>query len=735
MMRPHQVLLLIMLLVAGTSRAQSSASVLTTGNGYGFQLFDTTKQRITGFLEHPYRYLRPAQDPRQDGIGRRNLAFDFYFGVGNSWLSETGRSSTEYLDQSHIIHVTHSLPSGSADSYYFSPFDFPGNAMVAMLHAPHAERVYALFNFHLGDGDPNQPNANSENLRRIDALNAIVETGPGGGATIYLPLSPLLHIDHVDGYGKVKRGQTLADNPVGAGNDQVPVFAATVDAENNFAVAVLYVDDASTADAVAGNFSAWVAQRRPGALLSDARREFESWRVTPPSKVWCSDAERALWRQSEAVLRMAQVREPNTASRRSFGMMLAALPPGEWHTGWVRDGSYATVALARMGHFTEAKHALNFFVNAGPVGQYANLVNGQGYLVSVCRYFGNGAEEADYSGQATPNVEIDGWGLVLWAARQYVEAAQDSAWLSESTQSGKTVYEALQSGVAQPIEANIEDRGIARADSSIWEVHDQNRQHFAYTSLALARGLCDFSRLATLQRRVDDAAHFGQLAQVVKEATQLDFTDEAGALGSSLESLANAAHHDAAVVEAINWDLLSVDDRRATATINSLSSLRVASGGWKRNQANLSDYDNNEWLFVDFSASRALRRLGRINEADYQLSRIATAASAQSNLLPELYNALPQNGPIGAYTGAVPMVGYGAAAWISSLLDRGGFIEPQDCQANPAPPSLYLACRDDQPPVVMPMPDPKLDGCGFIAGAASFGDLLLVFLLIGRRRR
>src|SRR5262245_33744341 len=54
---------------------------LTTGNGHGFQVFDVNKNRITSFLEHPYRYLRPQADPQSDGVGRRNLAWDVFLGL------------------------------------------------------------------------------------------------------------------------------------------------------------------------------------------------------------------------------------------------------------------------------------------------------------------------------------------------------------------------------------------------------------------------------------------------------------------------------------------------------------------------------------------------------------------------------------------------------------------------------------------------------------------------------
>ena len=87
---------------------------------------------------------------------------------------------------------------------------------------------------------------------------------------------------------------------------------------------------------------------------------------------------------------MGQVREPNIPGRRNNGMVLASLPPGEWHSGWVRDAVYGIVALARSGHHAEAKAALDFFLNAEPVGKYKSYVRNQDYRVSVVRYFGTG---------------------------------------------------------------------------------------------------------------------------------------------------------------------------------------------------------------------------------------------------------------------------------------------------------------------------------------------------------
>jgi hypothetical protein len=55
------------------------------------------------------------------------------------------------------------------------------------------------------------------------------------------------------------------------------------------------------------------------------------------------------------------------------------------------------------------------------------------------------------------------------------------------------------------------------------------------------------------------------------------------------------------------------------------------------------------------------------------LNRIVNKAAADHNIVPEMYVALPCRlfpGKIGDPTGALPMVGYGAGAFVLHLLGR-----------------------------------------------------------------
>jgi GH15 family glucan-1,4-alpha-glucosidase len=658
---------------------QRTYSFLTTGNGHGFQIYDADRHRITQFLEHPYRYLRPRSDPKSDGVGRRNLAYDVYFGVkapgGSGWLADKA-DEPSYLEETNVIHVKTPAFGVTAESYFFSPFDYEGNAMIALLHAPGASDGYFLLNFHMGVGDTS-PDANGEGLR-AGPDGSIVETGPGGGAMVYVPLSPQSRGDCRDVFARGSSGQDLGSDVTCSGNDVVAGVQTKLDGDGWMAVAVQFVENPSDADAAVAALRTWAGAKKPDAILAGTLAEWNSWRKPPAAGVVRNDDELKVWRQSETTLRMGQSREPNRPGRKNHGMVLASLPPGEWHSGWVRDAVYGIVALARMGHTKEAKDGLEFFFNAEPVGKFKSYVSNQDYRVSVVRYFGTGEEEADYSGQPTPNIETDGWGLVLWGARQYVDAANDLAWLDAPTREG-TVYETLRYGIAKPIEGNMESNGIMKADSSIWEVHDANKRHFAYTTMTAIRGLCDLGAVAQKGNK-PEAQKYRDLSAKMRKTFLEAFVDPQGAIGGSLEELSTGRYTDAAVAEVFTWNILGdFKSTQATATLDLLEKLRVDSGGYKRNDDGLSSYDNNEWILVDLRIANAQWRAGRTAAADGVVAGIVQKARINFDVLPELYNAVPQDGQVGKYTGSIPMVGYGGGAYVMTLLDRAGIIEPNDC--------------------------------------------------------
>ncbi len=143
----------------------------------------------------------------------------------------------------------------------------------------------------------------------------------------------------------------------------------------------------ATDPASAPGASAWVAAERVG---------WDAWHraETPPPAL--SPLRLALYRQSTAVLRMAECTEPGPAD----GEIVASLPPGDRNRAWVRDACYAIAALAASGHAAEARRGLDFLLFRGEAGTYVRVVQGgrdfgvgRPYGISVRRYDGAGREE------------------------------------------------------------------------------------------------------------------------------------------------------------------------------------------------------------------------------------------------------------------------------------------------------------------------------------------------------
>jgi GH15 family glucan-1,4-alpha-glucosidase len=663
---------------------RTSFFTLPTGNGHGFQVFDTRVGRMITLLDHPYRFLRRNADERKDGIERRNLLESLRAGFesesGPSWFEGPGLNA-EYVDQSGILRVS----DGKREAVFFSPYGLEANALVMLWRQrDRSGRAVASLSFHLGGHAVAREYWNPPNeVVRIPGGEAIrlaheprqhwVETGRGQGSMMYVPLQPGTS-------GSCEQASCSGENVV------LQVHApASQDGWSGMLIA--YAEDPGEVGAALDRIHGWLGRTSGAGLLAETRAEWRRWRKPVPREIrFRNQAERKVWLQSEAVLRMSQVREPNLRGagmlRVNHGMILASLAPGHWTTGWVRDGMYATVALARMGHFTEARSSLDFILNAEPVGKFKSYVDGYPYRVSVTRYYGNGEEEGDYSDQKTPNVETDGWGLYLWAARQYLESSGDVKWLEQSTRNG-TVYQALLDGVARAIEGQLEPagalEGIMKPDSSIWEVHQENARHFAYTTMAAARGLCDFAWIAGKAGDSRNAAHFERLAEKVRLAFLRSFTVPEGHLVAAVER-SRETDLDTALAEAFGFEVIQdFSSPVAVKTFEHLQKMRLPTGGYYR-VAGESTYQTNEWPFIDLRMAGVFLRMKRRAPAEALVQRLVQVAALNHHLLPELLIANRREGQIGDFQGSNPMVGYGAGAFHLALLERDGSTASTSCK-------------------------------------------------------
>jgi GH15 family glucan-1,4-alpha-glucosidase len=666
---------------------------LITSNGFAAASYSRAAKRIDTFLEHPYRFAQP-NNPAVTNLcftadESRNLAFDTYYGVRTGdataqtgvWLPELALDEAGYLPGTGIIHTTQhagTAPGLQVETWNFMPMAIADPVLVQVLRvtnnsaAPVSVAPYALFNFHLGVANGGRsPDSNGENAVWDATRHAFYEWGPRPphGTMAYVAITPEAHRTVSGGndsaYSALHNVADLDDNALTPAptSDVVPAFqwGATMLKPGDsvlIATAALWALDENAAPHV-DKVLAWVKQRDPMALVTGEQAAWNSWHTAPP--VGLTSDQQNLWRQSAAFLRMAQVREPG----RGHGQILASLPPGlgdinaQWNISWVRDMAYATAALARTGHLSEAFDAINFQVGAGP-GRRTNEV-GKPYRISATRYFGNGDEECDCNANG-PNIEFDGFGLFLWSVGEYVRGGGDVAAI-------KTLWPVISTEVADVLVSLISDDGTIKPDSSIWEVHWNGQQrHFTYTSLAAARGLADAAEVATKLGETEAASRYLAASQRVRDALVHTRTDSTGVLAQSEEQLAAGSKYiDAATVEAVNWGLIDPAKTVASATLAAIQkNLRVASGmGFMRNQDG-AWYDSQEWVFVDLRLVPALQAQGDTADAAVLLAWVEGQALANDFHIAELHDPMT-----GQYEGSIPMIGFGAGAY---LLARTGVM-------------------------------------------------------------
>lgn len=376
------------------------------------------------------------------------------------------------------------------------------------------------------------------------------------------------------------------------------------------------------------------------------RRQIASARL--PANL--SPAERDLCEQSLSLLKMAQVAEQDDPAAR--GQIVASLPPGGWNICWLRDGVYSILALNQVGWHQEARRALTFYLTA-QAGEYVHcLWKGDDlglqvpYRLTVCRYFGLGREESD-SNDDGPNIELDGMGLFLIAFSDYVTRSGDRAFL-------KQWQATVDREVADALLAQVAPNGLIRAESGPWEMHLPGRQH-AWTSIVSSAGLRDYGRLTGQQRYLEAAA--GLQSAVLRELVYQDTLVKGFA---EAEKPSVRDFYDGGTIEGFNLGVLPRELFPSYLKAYT-EALRISP---ERGFARLNNpgwYTWSEWPFLSLRFA--------LYDGDRTLvDRITLYARRNFNLIPELYERDGEN-----YGGAIPMVGYGAGAY---LLTISGLTRP-----------------------------------------------------------
>ena len=626
-------------LFAGASLVASlpaAASHMVTGNGFGFAVVLPEIGTVSKFYAHPYCFTQhDPENPLNEGIENANFIQELTWSSGGAQTA-----STEYEEDSQVIHVHSSDGEGTV----FMPFGLQHAALVIDWESGSEK---AQGGWHV---EWNRPVKSQKTVRLFGREFVRLKFEGIPESLLLIPL------DHQQAMPE-QPGQDLAGGR---------------------AWALVSLEDDDEMEATIREFNRWRAGLSPRDLAKREIAEIEHWRVKPTVH-FTDEKERHLWRQSEVLLRMAQSREPNRPGRYNNGLIVAALPDGLWFTPWVRDMAYATLALARMGHRDEARAALLAYFNAQPTGVMRAETRDADYQVSVVRYFGDGSEEPFFTGEGVPNIEFDDWGLVLSVLGEYEKQYHDSSLLSVPTYRGR-LYESARDFVVKPLLANLDPIGqgsIVSADTSIWEEHQKDKKHFAFSTAMAIVGLKNFAEVA--HNEDNEATRTNVLNQValLEQGFNTAFI-RGGKLRGTMEA-EEKNDIDGALLPIINLGLVK-DSGVVRDTIERMELLKVASGGYRRVQSNYTDpaifeywYERQEFLFVDFNLAEVYRRLGRNADADAILKRIVLKAAADHNLIPEMYVALPCQlfpGELGDPTGALPIVGYGSGAYILHILQR-----------------------------------------------------------------
>ena len=614
----------------------AAATDLVTGNGFGFAVVSPATATVSKFYAHPYRFVRPdPTKPLSEGVPTAN----FIKRLG--WVGpHNHRFATEYDADSQVIRAR----SSAGTQFFFMPFGLRRAALVIDAQSPRAAAGEWRVDW--------SRSVRTRRVVRVAGQDVTLLKFAGIEAPLLLvPLEP-------GRAGVAAAGQDLAASPAW--------LLISLASGDTLAQTVREVDR-------------WRAGLRPRELVKREIAQLERWRVKPPAGL--TDKERHLWRQSEVMLRMAQSREPNRPGRYGNGLIVASLPDGAWFTPWVRDMAWATVALARMGHRAEARAALLAYFNARPTGKMRAQTGGAEYQISVVRYFGNGAEEPFFTREGSTNIELDDWGEALWALGEYMRRYHDHALLAARTYRGP-LYRSARDDVVKPLLNNLDPYHgglIVAADTSIWEERQKDKKHFAFSTAAAIVGLQDFAHIAREEGDAATRAAVLRRVALLKRGFRAAFI-RGGELHGTLErGVKNDI--DGALLTIIDMGVVT-DPAVVRNTVERMRLLKVASGGYRRVRSTYTDpaifeywYERQEFVFVDFSLAEVYRRLGRNPEAQQILKRIVDKAAADHDIIPEMYVALPCRlfpGKLGDPTGARPMVGYGAGAYILDLLSQAG---------------------------------------------------------------
>ena len=377
--------------------------------------------------------------------------------------------------------------------------------------------------------------------------------------------------------------------------------------------------------------------------------------------------EKNLYEQSITVLKMGQVAD-NEIFPKSRGQIIASLLPGNWNIGWVRDAVYSIMALNKLNLFDEAKSAINFFLNAD-AGYYKNFILKEDgidygvksdYQISVCRYFGPGVEEAD--GGDNPNIELDGFGLFLIGFSDYINQSNDIEFL-------KANYEKINKLIADPILTFIDSNKIIRTESGPWEYHLPGKQ-YAFTANVNSVGLRNYSELLK-HNSLNNYEKYFSAHKELTEGIKNNFIYEGKTIKGfkAAENPNTKDFYDGGTIEIFNFNIIT-DQKFYESYYNDYeNNLRISERRGFSRLNNPDWYTISEWPFLNMRIISTLLKFKKYEKAKQLFDWTTNYSKLNHNLIAELYDHDTEN-----YGGEIPMVGYGAGAYILTLNDMAAYL-------------------------------------------------------------
>jgi GH15 family glucan-1,4-alpha-glucosidase len=191
-------------------------------------------------------------------------------------------------------------------------------------------------------------------------------------------------------------------------------------------------------------------------------------------------------------------------------------------------------------------------------------------------------------------------------------------------------------------------------------------KQYAYTSIACAKGLADFAALSQDAGAGDWRKYAAGANRIQGGIDRLLVVGGKYVRGNAENRRPEEFDYfDAATFELFGFGLLK--NRNIFDSHRKVYEKYLRVPGQRRGfrRVNGGDsYDRAEWVFLDMRIASALIMFGERKKA----SRLITWVTAQSrlnyNLIAELYGERTS-----AYEGAVPMVGFGAGAYLLALSD------------------------------------------------------------------